>query len=210
MTRVTEDQLRFLGATQANAHYFDTLRVGVPGGIEAVRRRAEAAGINFRYVDDTTIGIALNETVMTSDVQDIVDVFAEAAGQPAPQIEWVRGARVLLDPPVVLRRATPFMTHPVFNAHRSETQMMRYIRSLERKDIGLDTSMIPLGLLHDEAERREPDAAGDVGALLAHPSVRAAGPDAGLRADRQRARTRARGDHRVQRGFAATELRCTG
>jgi glycine dehydrogenase len=145
LTRVLEDQLRFLGATQANAHYFDTLRVGVPGGIDAVRRRAEAAGINFRYVDDTTIGIALNETVMTSDVQDIVNVFAEAAGQPAPQIEWVRGARVLLDPPVVLRRATPFMTHPVFNAHRSETQMMRYVRSLERKDIGLDTSMIPLG-----------------------------------------------------------------
>ena len=145
LTRVLEDQLRFLGATQANAHYFDTLRVGVPGDIDAVRRGAEAAGINFRYVDDTTIGIALNETVTTSDVEDIVSVFAEAAGQPAPQIEWVRGARVLLDPPIVLRRATPFMTHPVFNAHRSETQMMRYIRSLERKDIGLDTSMIPLG-----------------------------------------------------------------
>jgi glycine dehydrogenase len=165
LTRILEDQLRFLGATQANAHYFDTLRVQLPSGgpmppggadspsgadpsgprVDAIRQRAVAAGINFRYIDDGTIGIALNETVTTSDVEDIVRVFAEAAGQPVPAIEWVGGARVLLDPPVVLRRVTPFMAHPVFNAHRSETQMMRYIRSLERKDIGLDTSMIPLG-----------------------------------------------------------------
>src|SRR5205823_5227906 len=65
-------------------------------------------------------------------------------------------------------------------------------------------------LLHDEAERGEPDAAADVGALLAHPSVRPAGPGAGLRADRERARTRSCRDYRVQRGLAATELRSTG
>ena len=145
LTRLLEDQLRALGVTQANAHYFDTLRLEVPSGTDAVRQRAVEAGINFRYVDNKTIGISLNETVTTSDIQDIVTVFAEAAGKPAPEIEWVGGARVLMDPPVAVLRATPFMTHPVFNTHRSETQMMRYIRRLERKDIGLDTSMIPLG-----------------------------------------------------------------
>ncbi len=145
LTRLLEDQLRALGVTQANVQYFDTLRLDVPSGAEAVRRRAVEAGINFRYIDDSTIGISLNETVTTADVEDIVRVFAEAAGKPTPEIEWVPGGRVLLDPPVAVLRATPFMTHPVFNTHRSETQMMRYIRALERKDIGLDTSMIPLG-----------------------------------------------------------------
>jgi len=145
LTRILEDHLGALGVTQTNAYYFDTLRLEVPSGADAVRRRAVEAGINFRYIDDKTIGISLNETVTTSDVEDIVAVFAEAAGKPAPEIEWVRGGRVLLDPPVAVLRATPFMTHPVFNTHRSETQMMRYIRALERKDIGLDTSMIPLG-----------------------------------------------------------------
>ena len=145
LTRILEDQLRALGVTQANGQYFDTLRIDVPSGADAVRRRAVEAGINFRYIDDKTIGISLNETVTTADVEDIVTVFAEAAGQPAPEVEWVPGGRVLLDPPVTVLRTTPFMTHPVFNTHRSETQMMRYIRALERKDIGLDTSMIPLG-----------------------------------------------------------------
>ena len=89
LTRILEDQLRALGVTQTNAHYFDTLRLEVPSGVDAVRQRAVEAGINFRYIDDKTIGISLNETVTTADVQDIVTVFAAAAGKPAPEIEWV-------------------------------------------------------------------------------------------------------------------------
>ncbi len=162
LTRTLDEELRKLGARQANAQYFDTLRVEPPSGVNAVRAKALEAGINFRYIDDKTIGISLNETVATADVQDIVDVFAAAAGKPASHINWERrpGPKgpglpehrggVLSDPAdasvdPALRRSTPFMTHPVFNTHRSETQMMRYIRGLERKDIGLDTSMIPLG-----------------------------------------------------------------
>ncbi len=152
LTRSLERELTALGVRQSNPLYFDTLRLEVPSGVDPVRRAALEAGINFRYIDDKTIGIALNETVTTSDVKDIVNVFAKGLGKEGVGEETTTGlpdretdiaGRVLVDLP--LQRTSSFMTHPVFNAHRSETQMMRYIRALERKDIGLDTSMIPLG-----------------------------------------------------------------
>ncbi len=135
--------VRALGLRQLNAHFFDTLQVEVPGAA-AVRERAREAGINFRYIDDRRVGVALNETVDASDLRDIGGVFAAALGKPAPAIDMasVTGHDGL---PAPLRRTTAFMTHPVFNTHHSETGMMRYVRGLERKDIGLDTSMIPLG-----------------------------------------------------------------
>jgi glycine dehydrogenase len=145
LARVLDAELRKLGLTQRNAHYFDTLRVEVPSAA-AVREKALAKGINFRYIDDRTIGIALDETVSTRDIADIVSVFAEGVGKPVSTIDFDAAARTLGDGySGELRRTSRFLTHPVFNTHRSETQMMRYIRSLERKDIGLDTSMIPLG-----------------------------------------------------------------
>jgi glycine dehydrogenase len=149
LTRILERELTALGVTQTNATYFDTLRLEVPSGVEAIRRAAVEAGINFRYIDDQGVGISLNETTTTADLYDIVKVFAKALGKPGPKgpgpdsLQADAGERVLLDPR--LGRTSAFMAHPVFNTHRSETQMMRYIRSLERKDIGLDTSMIPLG-----------------------------------------------------------------
>ncbi|MBI2187467.1 MAG: aminomethyl-transferring glycine dehydrogenase [Acidobacteria bacterium] len=143
LARVLDDALRALDLRQLNAQYFDTLQVEVPSSA-VVRDCALAAGINFRYMDDRRVGIALNETVDTSDVHDIVSVFAAALGKAPPALE-TRAVSGTDDLPPSLRRTTPFMTHPVFNTHRSETEMMRYIRSLERKDIGLDTSMIPLG-----------------------------------------------------------------
>ena len=149
-----ERELRKLGLRQRNACYFETLQVDLPIETETIRQHAVAAGINFRYIDKRTVGISLNETVDTSDVRDIITVFAAALGKPMPNLEFgaetpVAGtsdhASGLDHLPEPLRRSTPFMSHPVFNAHKSETEMMRYIRHLERKDIGLDTSMIPLG-----------------------------------------------------------------
>jgi glycine dehydrogenase len=151
MAQLVEQSLKLMGLEQRNAWYFDTVRIDVPSGLEEVQRRALAAGINFRYPDERTVDISLNETVTTTDVIDIVDVFASALGRQSPHVdlfELPTGVLVLHgghDLPKPLRRTTPFMTHPVFNTHRSETEMMRYIRSLERKDLGLDTSMIPLG-----------------------------------------------------------------
>ena len=134
------------GVTQQNARFFDTLCLKVPGGVVRLRSRALERGINFRYIDDSSVGIALNETTTFGDLADIIDVFRETLNvstaysilnEPGGPEDWVAWAE--------LRRTSPFLTHPVFNSHRSETQMMRYIRGLERKDIGLDTSMIPLG-----------------------------------------------------------------
>jgi len=145
LARVLDGQLQRLGFTQRNAHYFDTIVLEVPSAA-AVREKALARGINFRYLDDRTVAIALNETVGTRDIEEIVGVFADASGKRAPAIDVDSAARGLDDEyPRDLRRTSAYLTHPVFNTHRSETQMMRYVRGLERKDIGLDTSMIPLG-----------------------------------------------------------------
>jgi glycine dehydrogenase len=126
------------GFRQVNDVYFDTLCVEVPGGVADVRRRAEDAGINLRYLDDRHLAIALNERVTAEDVGDIAAAVTggrkPSAARPSSPV--IAGA---------LSRTTPFLMHPVFNSHRSETQMMRYIRHLERKDLGLDTAMIPLG-----------------------------------------------------------------
>ena len=150
LTCVFDAELKALGLRQTNAHYFDTLRVEMPSGTDAVRAAALAAGINLRYIDTRTVGIALNETVSTADLRDIIGVCAVGVGKAStvgkagtsPTAFQVAGTD---DYPSSLRRTSAFMTHPVFNTHRSETEMMRYIRSLERKDIGLDTSMIALG-----------------------------------------------------------------
>jgi glycine dehydrogenase len=147
LARTLEHSLGALGYAQANDRYFDTLKIDLGARSRALREsvhtEALGSGINFRYFDSGHIGIALDETTTLADVQQIVEVFAKAAGQPMPPLDVriEKPGRI----PAPLQRSTPFMTHPVFNTHRSETQMMRYIRSLERKDIGLDTSMIPLG-----------------------------------------------------------------
>ncbi len=137
--RALHQALAHAGLRQLNDAYFDTLCVECPDGVSAVRQRAEAAAINLRYLDDRHVGIALNERATADDVAEIV---AAVTGSRRPVPEGSARPPAL---PAVLVRKTPFLTHPVFNSHRSETQMMRYIRHLERKDLGLDTAMIPLG-----------------------------------------------------------------
>jgi glycine dehydrogenase len=139
MARAVEDALVAAGLRQTNAAYFDTLRVeGAKGA--TVRAGAEAAGINFRYFADGAIGVSVDETTTIEDVADIVAAFT---GGKRPI--YKDGAPPMIKAPVLLRRTSEYLTHPVFNSYHSETEMMRYIRSLERKDVGLDTSMIPLG-----------------------------------------------------------------
>jgi glycine dehydrogenase len=141
--RLLERQLAALGVRQRNPQFFDTLCLE-GADVEGVRRAALAAKVNFRYRTDGAINVALDEATSGDDLQAIVDVFAAATGKRAAAID-LSGRGLDVEYPAALARTTPFLTHPVFNSHHSETEMMRYLRSLERKDIGLDTSMIPLG-----------------------------------------------------------------
>ncbi len=134
-------ELSKLDLRQTNETFFDTICV-TGASAELVREAAVDARINFRYRRDGAINIAVDETTELADVQTIVDVFATALGRHAA------ATTSALEPaafPAPLARTSAFLTHPVFNSHHSESEMMRYLRTLERKDVGLDRSMIPLG-----------------------------------------------------------------
>jgi len=145
MTRSVDGALKTLGYQQRNPQYFDTLRISADAArVRAIRAAAETAGINFRYIGDSEIGVSFDETVTMTDLVSVVNVFATAADNGAGVVALdssTDGPRW----PAALIRKSAYLTHQVFNSHRSESEMMRYIRSLERKDVGLDTSMIPLG-----------------------------------------------------------------
>jgi glycine dehydrogenase len=145
--RMLTRELAKLGFRQLNRQYFDTPRFSVPGGVQAVGqilKAAEGWGINLGYRRDGTIHVALDETVEDEDIRSILLTFAAGSGARAIAVDTsTNGLDVSY--PAGLARTSAFLTHPVFNKYHSETEMMRYIRSLERKDIGLDTSMIPLG-----------------------------------------------------------------
>ncbi|MFA5907479.1 MAG: aminomethyl-transferring glycine dehydrogenase [Vicinamibacterales bacterium] len=144
--RSLEGALASLGYQQSNLHYFDTLRVKTDAAkVKAIRIAAEQYQLNFRYVGDAEVGISLDETVTTTDLAAILEVFASAAGKQGAAAVADLSAAQTPSWPEALQRQSAYLTHPVFNTHRSESEMMRYIRSLERKDVGLDTSMIPLG-----------------------------------------------------------------
>jgi len=132
-----------LGLRQTNPAYFDTLRWEAdPSLVTNVRAAAEHRGINLRYPAPGVIQCSLNETVTDQDLADVAAAFSEAAGGRQVAVPAEAAALAL---PAALRRQSGYLGHPVFNTHHSETEMMRYVRSLERKDIGLDSAMIPLG-----------------------------------------------------------------
>ena len=145
LTRRLAEGLRGLGVPPVHPHFFDTLRLRVPPTVvDRLRSAATAAGFHFRYVDDATVGIALDETTTGGDVAEILSVFAGALDRRALAVDTTAPETTPNWPDGLVRRSG-FLTHPVFDRHRSETQMMRYLKRLERRDIGLDTSMIPLG-----------------------------------------------------------------
>jgi glycine dehydrogenase len=140
LTAQLETALKELGLEQLNDIYFDTLKIN-GADAEKVRHEAEIAQMNFRYFEDGDIGISLDETTTPAHVASIVWAFARAMDKQVPMTGTPEEAVL----PEQVRRTTPFMTHSIFQTHQSETEMMRYLKQLERKDVGLDTSMIPLG-----------------------------------------------------------------
>jgi glycine dehydrogenase len=142
-TAILADGLTALGRKLLTPQAFDTLTVETGDATEAVLARARAAGANLRRVSPRHVGIAFDETTTRTDIAAIWSWFA-APGQALPDLNsFERGVETLI--PENLRRSSAYLTHPVFNTHHSETEMLRYIRSLSDRDLALDRSMIPLG-----------------------------------------------------------------
>ena len=137
LTSMLARGLEQLGFKLRHREFFDTIAVEVPDA-NAVLAAAESRRINLRKLDARTVGIALDEPTTPDDVQDVLASFA--GGRPVPRIE---SDEVRL--PKALRRQSAFLSHPVFNTHHSETEMLRYLRLLESRDLSLTRSMIPLG-----------------------------------------------------------------
>ena len=138
-----EARLTSLGITQANKFYFDTLHF-TGFDIAALQKEALAADINFRYFNDgkndNTIAITIDETISENEIAKVVALFEKITGKKASG-----KAASTASIPASLVRTSSYLEHPVFNTHHSETQMMRYIKQLENKDLSLNTSMISLG-----------------------------------------------------------------
>ena len=129
------------GYEQLNTAYFDTIKVEVADTV-ALKNIAESKGINFFYPDDQHVVIAINEATTNKDVNNILDCFAELK-ENNTKIDLAAAVKDVLT--ANLQRQTAFLENEVFNAYHSETELMRYIKKLERKDLALNHSMISLG-----------------------------------------------------------------
>jgi len=134
------DGLEKMGLYQMNSAFFDTILV--KANEEQIRPVAEKNNINFLYVDKETIAISLNEVTTDERVAEILEVFSEALGKELATGNSKDILRVLSSD---LLRTSDYLTHEVFNSYHSETQLMRYLKRLERKDLALNHSMISLG-----------------------------------------------------------------
>ena len=132
------------GLHVVHEHFFDTVLVRVPGRAEKVLRAARGRGINLRHVDADTIGISTDEVTLRSNVEDVWASFG-VEGVDIDALDALIVAEGDIGVPPELVRTSEFLTHPVFSSYRSETEMLRYLRRLQDKDVALDRSMIPLG-----------------------------------------------------------------
>lgn len=140
LARSLEENLKTLGVAQLNGHYFDTLRFSFPD-TQALEAEAVKHRVNFRYFNNNQVGISMDETTQVDDIKEIVEIFSAVIGKKAScqfsdkPLSW----------PASMVRTSPYLTHPVFHRHRSEHQMLRYIKKLENKDLSMVHSMISLG-----------------------------------------------------------------
>ena len=125
------------GGTLVSDQFFDTVGVRVPGRADSVVAAALSRGVNIRRVDADTVSVSTDETTVASDIDSVIESLGFAGSTATHAIH--------LGIPALLQRTSPFLTHPVFHRHHSETQMLRYIRRLSDRDVALDRAMIPLG-----------------------------------------------------------------
>jgi glycine dehydrogenase len=131
------------GIARVNGQFFDTLTLEVGGAQSAIIDSARAAQINLRILGRGRVGLSLDETCDESTVAKLFDVLLGA--DHGLNVEQLDAETLVSGIPDSLQRKTPYLRHPVFNAHHSETEMLRYLKQLENKDLALNQSMIPLG-----------------------------------------------------------------
>ncbi len=141
LTQTVAEAIEERGFELYSDNFFDTITVKVKD-VAAIRSKAERQFINLRYIDNTHIGISLDETTGVTDLYDLINCFENDKDPVAFDIDQDMELNCI---PGSLARTSSFLTHPVFNTHHSESQMMRYIKQLENKDLSLNTSMISLG-----------------------------------------------------------------
>ncbi|GAB5565753.1 MAG: aminomethyl-transferring glycine dehydrogenase [Winogradskyella sp.] len=138
-TKALSNALEILGFEQVNTSYFDTIQIKTKA--KKLRKIAEKHKSNFNYIDKNTVSISLNETTSKTDLEYIVKIFAKLADKDTVTLEHIETDVI----PQNLKRQSDFLTLDVFNSYHSETELMRYIKKLERKDLALNHSMISLG-----------------------------------------------------------------
>ncbi|WP_307647585.1 aminomethyl-transferring glycine dehydrogenase [Variovorax boronicumulans] len=143
LTAILSKGLSQMGREPVNTTAFDSLTIRTGDDTAAIIERAQAGGVNLRQRLQQHLGISLDETTTRADIETLWALFVPA-GTPMPRFDDLAANTTPLIPED-LRRTSAFLTHPVFNTHKSETAMLRYIRSLSDKDLALDRSMIPLG-----------------------------------------------------------------
>ncbi|MGB5554695.1 MAG: aminomethyl-transferring glycine dehydrogenase [Flavobacteriaceae bacterium] len=130
-----------LGFKQQNSSFFDTIKIQVENS-DKLKEIAEVKGINFNYIDKKTVSISINEATSERDIKLLISCFIE---MNATQKDLSFSEPIVDVIPVHLKRASPFLENKIFNTYHSETELMRYIKKLERKDLSLNHSMISLG-----------------------------------------------------------------
>src|SRR5690606_7519043 len=145
LTKLANQAIQSFGYKQTNEAFFDTLRFDVGGQLGNLKSEALNHELNFFY-QDNVVGISLDETTTVADVEKIVKVFAKISGKSVNEVDLTPFlANLTPSFGEELTRSTPYLTHPVFNSYHSESEMLRYIKTLEAKDLSLCHSMIPLG-----------------------------------------------------------------
>jgi glycine dehydrogenase len=144
ITSALERELCLMGYIPRNKYFFDTLCFEMPDNVSAQQVRTIALGkqINLRYLTNGEVGFSIDETTDIEAANTLLSVFAIAVGKEAPKLTEIKEAR---DYPKEFKRKSEYLTHEVFKKYRTETEMMRYIKRLDRKDISLTHSMTPLG-----------------------------------------------------------------
>jgi glycine dehydrogenase len=134
------NSLTKLGFTQKNTAFFDTIQIEANASV--IKAIAEKNEVNFFYPNENTITVSVNETTSISDVNQMIAIFAEAANKDTFTVSSIEAKDYIQKD---LKRTSEFLALDVFNLHHSETELMRYIKTLERKDLALNHSMISLG-----------------------------------------------------------------